>query len=71
MLFRSFVAQFADIVLLFVDGQCFECVDDAMAFAEQLCAQPQIDVDPALIRSKPITALIAKLANQGSVAFEG
>ena len=67
----SFVAQFADIVLLFVDGQCFECVDDAMAFAEQLCAQPQIDVDPALIRSKPITALIAKLANQGSVAFEG
>ena len=35
----SFIRRGADGVLLFVDGQCFECSGETAAFAEILCAQ--------------------------------
>ena len=65
----SFVRE-EDGVLLFVDGECFECAGETAAFAEILCAQDTIMVDPELPKSKPAMTLIAQLINQGSVAFE-
>src|SRR3546814_132966 len=42
----SFIRQRANSVLLFVDGECFECVNETSAFAEQLCAQDRVRIDP-------------------------
>ncbi len=65
----SFVRQAAGGVLLFVDGDCFECADDVVAFAETLCAQDRIMIDPGLAGSQAAITLIATLFNQGSLAF--
>jgi 50S ribosomal protein L16 3-hydroxylase len=64
----AFIRQSAETLLLFVDGQCFECAEDAMAFAERLCAQDRITIDEGI--SDAVKALIVKLINQGSVAFD-
>ena len=42
----SFIRQDAGALLLFVDGACFECAAEAAAFAEALCAQESVTVDP-------------------------
>ena len=65
----SFVRQQAHSVLLFVDGQCFECADETAAFAEQLCRQHPMTPDPNLAQSAATLELISKLYNQGSMAF--
>src|SRR3546814_19903833 len=66
----SLIRQRANSVLLFVDGECFEGVNETSAFAEQLCAQDRVRIEPDLMKSDSARALIAKLFNQGSVAFE-
>ncbi len=66
----SFIRGDAGALVLFVDGECFECVGETCAFAEALCAQDNVTVDQALIKSEPMMTLIAQLINQGSVAFE-
>jgi 50S ribosomal protein L16 3-hydroxylase len=66
----AFVRQGADTVLLFVDGECFECGEETAAFAETLCAQDRIAVGQNLIKSDAGMELVAQLINQGSVAFE-
>jgi 50S ribosomal protein L16 3-hydroxylase len=66
----SFIQREADSVLLFVDGECFECTAETAAFAEQLCAQDQISIDPTLLKSEKAMTLIARLVDQGSVTFE-
>jgi 50S ribosomal protein L16 3-hydroxylase len=66
----SFIRQQAGSVLLFVDGQCFECAGETAALAEQICAHDRIKVDPALAESDAAVELIAQLFNQGSVGFE-
>lgn len=67
----SFVRQSEGAVLLFVDGECFECADEAARFAEYLCAQDNVEVTAALMDSNSTMTLIATLFNQGSVAFDG
>lgn len=67
----SFVRQQDHTVLLFVDGQCFECAHETAAFAEQLCGQFPMTPDPGWQKSAPTLELISKLYNQGSVAFDG
>ncbi len=57
-------------VLLFVDGASFETVGEAAAFAEQLCANEDMIVDPKLTQSEPTMALLVQLYNQGSIAFD-
>jgi 50S ribosomal protein L16 3-hydroxylase len=64
----SYIARSSDSVLLFVDGQCFECRDDTAAFAERLCADDRVEVDPRLTNA--VLALICQLYNQGSVALD-
>jgi len=66
----SFIRQHDDSVLLFVDGQCFECAGETAAFAERLCAQDRVRIDPDLMESDAAMTLIAKLFNRGSVAFD-
>ncbi len=65
-----FVRQGADGVLLFVDGECLECETEAAAFAELLCAQARITIDPGLRNMGSVLELIAKLIDRGSVAFD-
>jgi 50S ribosomal protein L16 3-hydroxylase len=66
----SFIRQGADAVLLFVDGECFECAGEAAALAEQLCAGDRFVVDRAVMAAEPAAELLATLCNQGSIAFE-
>ena len=66
----SFVRQAAKSVLLFVDGQSFECAKETAAFAERLCAQTSFLVDRKLVKSDAVMTLIADLMNQGSVIFD-
>jgi 50S ribosomal protein L16 3-hydroxylase len=61
----SFIRQ-DEAVLLFVDGECFECTGKAAAFAERLCADDRPSIGPG----DTAQALITQLVNQGSVAFE-
>jgi 50S ribosomal protein L16 3-hydroxylase len=66
----SFIRQEADGVLLFVDGKCFECTGVAAAFAESICAQTLLMIDPAWIEATEALELIVTLLNQGSIALE-
>lgn len=59
----SFIRQ-NEGVLLFVDGECFECVGETAAFAERLCAE-----DRPSAASGDVT-IVAQLVNQGSLAFD-
>lgn len=65
----SFVRQ-GDAILLFVDGECFECREETAAFAEALCAQDRVMTEANLANSPAAMELIAKLINQGSIAFD-
>lgn len=64
----SFIA--AQPLLLFVDGQCFECEGEAADFARQLCAETGFAADPRLARSDGVLSLIAALYDQGSLALD-
>lgn len=64
----SFVRQ-GDGVLLFVNGESFECVGEAAVFAETLCAEERPVVSPAQAESDAIMALLKQLFDQGAVAF--
>ncbi len=66
----SFIRRDGGSVLLFVDGECFECADKAAELAKQLCSEPSLVVAPDLIQSDPAMDLVAALYNQGSLAFE-
>jgi 50S ribosomal protein L16 3-hydroxylase len=65
----SFIRKGAD-VLLFVDGECFECGVDSSGFAEQLCADDVIELAPAFSKPDAVLSLITQLVNQGSIAVE-
>ncbi len=65
----SFVRQQSQSILLFVDGQCFECANDTAGFAEQLCGPQPMVANPNLIQSGPVLELLVTLFNQGSMAF--
>lgn len=66
----SFVREGPAAVLLFVDGECFECAGAAAAFAERLCASDRFLVDRDVMADEAAAELIAALCNLGSVAFE-
>ena len=63
----SFVQGAAGHVLLFVDGDSYECAGDLAAFAQQLCGEDRFAVSAA---SAATLDLIAALFNQGCVGFE-
>lgn len=63
----AFVRQGAG-VLLFVDGEMFECSGDVAALAKMLCAEDENMVGEA---SDDAVELLVVLANMGSIAFAG
>lgn len=65
----SFIREGAGVILLFVDGECFECRAEASEFAEQLCTKARFAIEPRLARSEETVSLVTKLMNQGSVTF--
>ena len=65
----SFVRQPEGGVLLFVDGECFECAGEVAAFAELLCGGDEVVVDPATVASDEVVVLLVQLVNQGSLAL--
>ncbi len=65
----SFIRQ-GELFILFVDGQSFDCKDEAIALAEQLCAMGHIDISPDMLKSDAALTLLASLFNQGSIAFD-
>jgi 50S ribosomal protein L16 3-hydroxylase len=66
----SFIRQNAGALLLFVDGECVECPAATATFAEMLCAQDSVALDPELGQSDTAVALLTQLINQGSIAFD-
>jgi 50S ribosomal protein L16 3-hydroxylase len=56
-----------DAVVLFVDGEAYECAGDVAAFAEQLCARDRFAVEAG---SEAVVALLTTLFNQGSLDFD-
>jgi 50S ribosomal protein L16 3-hydroxylase len=66
----SFVRKDEGSMLLFVDGQCFECEKDMIGMAETLCGRDRLVINPELTKSQTAMELIAALADQGSIAFE-
>lgn len=66
----AFIRQSGQAILLFVDGQCFDCEGDMALSAEQLCAEKSLVLDPAQAASPETQALIAALIDQGSLAFD-
>ncbi len=67
----SFIKAETGGVLLFVDGECFDCASDTGTFAERLCAKATMTVDLDLYKSDAVLVIIMQLINQGSLAFEG
>ena len=57
-------------ILLFVDGESFECRGPAAAFAEEICRQDNVTLDAGWIASPAATDVILALCNQGSIAFD-
>lgn len=66
----SFIRQQGSALLLFIDGQCFECTGETALLAERLCAGATPVGAPDLAASSSVVALIATLIDQGSLAFE-
>jgi 50S ribosomal protein L16 3-hydroxylase len=64
----SFVRNGGDTLLLFVDGETFECGADTAALAEAICAEDVIAVPAA---SEKACELLLALCNMGSLAFVG
>jgi len=67
----SFVRRGAGEVLLFVDGDSFDCVGAGAVFAEGLCAGDRVVVDAETRDSDAAMAVIATLVDRGSVAVAG
>ncbi|WP_150293861.1 cupin domain-containing protein [Sphingobium estronivorans] len=66
----SFIRQGGQAVLLFVDGQSFECAGETALLAEALCAGERVHPTPDLTHSPAALNLLAALVDQGSLAFE-
>ncbi|GAB5488125.1 MAG: cupin domain-containing protein [Parasphingorhabdus sp.] len=66
----SFIRQGSDLVLLFVDGQMFECKNASKHLAEQLCASGKICQPAENAFSAEAISLLTQLYNQGSLYLD-
>jgi len=65
----SFTRLAAGTVLLFVDGECYDCDGETTVLAELICAQDRVTIGPELAGSENTVDLIATLYNQGCLTF--
>jgi len=66
----SFIRKAPDRLSLFVNGDCFDAGGEAARFAERLCARAVVSVGVEAAGSPAALELIARLLNQGAVAFD-
>ena len=66
----SFIRQERGEVLLFVNGECFECIGETANLAEILCARDHVAISAGLANSDTAMAVLVLLINQGSIAFD-
>ena len=66
----AFLRRDARSLSLFVDGEAFDCADDAAELAERICASGRVVVDPAVADSPVAVALLSGLIDRGSLAFD-
>lgn len=62
----AFVRQGGGALVLFVDGEAFECGADSAALAEMICANDSLTVE---VMSDAACELLLALCNMGSLAF--
>tara|TARA_R110002124_G_scaffold115650_2_gene271559 strand:+ start:7333 stop:8481 length:1149 start_codon:yes stop_codon:yes gene_type:complete len=66
----SFVREEQDKLLLFVDGECYPCANEAALLAAMLCAQDQFVINSEWQTSDAVVELLAGLYNRGSLSFD-
>ncbi|WP_137681689.1 cupin domain-containing protein [Aurantiacibacter suaedae] len=66
----SFFRQGPELLLLFVDGQSFECSGDVVAFTELVCSNDCFTLDRDVAASPPVLTLLKTFFDQGSLAFD-
>lgn len=66
----SFIRGRQAEILLFVDGECFDCAGDLAVLAEGLCGGTTIAGPPPPAASAPMVTLLKTLIDQGSLAFD-
>ena len=66
----SFIRHRANAILLFVDGERFECTEETMAIAEELCARGHLVLDPHLAHAEAAVSFLVMLINKGVFAFD-
>ena len=66
----SYVREGNDKILLFVNGEMFECIGEDAAFVSRLCDGGSYAASAQDIASDSIIALITKLVNNGQMEFE-
>ncbi|MFK7840958.1 MAG: cupin domain-containing protein [Sphingorhabdus sp.] len=66
----SFIREDENKLLLFVDGESFNCADETIALAERLCAQDQFIIDPEWQKSDDVVKLLGELYNRGNLSFD-
>lgn len=64
----AFIREAGSPTMLYADGHCFSCADDAAAFAQAVCAESELAVSPD--SSNATLELITLLFNAGSVGFD-
>lgn len=66
----SFYRREGGHLSLFVDGECFDCADEAAMLAEQLCRRDDCAAGAAVQASPAAMALILALIDKGSIALD-
>jgi len=61
----SYIRQDGDCVLLFVDGECFDCAGPLAVLAQLLCGQSCVTIRPEMSGSDDVLGLLVKLLNKG------
>lgn len=64
----SFIALSGKTILLFVDGQCYECDGEAASLARRICADDRV-ILPTGLAGKALE-LVRTLCNRGSLALD-
>jgi 50S ribosomal protein L16 3-hydroxylase len=57
-------------IMLFADGQCFDCSPETSSLARHICEHGNSDIGPEYIRCDAALGLILQLCNQGSLTLD-
>jgi 50S ribosomal protein L16 3-hydroxylase len=66
----AFIRQDGGTIVLFVDGEPFDCAAERATFAELVCDGMALHLPPAIAAAQDVVELVTTLVNHGSLAFE-